>query len=108
MKIFRIDGNKVYRDPEKGLKYFATNELAEEYLEKKGFYKETREFELFKTPTIPVWYDIRLSEDGCAYDNTNYRKIVEVDVNLGLNAFARGLMALKQQWRRMVFVFKGV
>ena len=36
MKIYRIDGNKCFSEPIKGIIYFTTRELAEGYLVKSG------------------------------------------------------------------------
>ena len=44
MIIFRVDGSKCFSEPIKGLGYFTTKELAENYLIEKGYYLETRKW----------------------------------------------------------------
>lgn len=87
MKIYRIDGNRCFSEPLKGLSYHLTNELAEKHLKDKGFYLETRKWKNIggHEPNSPnkMWYNIKLSDDGYSYDNTKYAFITEIDVNDG-------------------------
>ena len=87
MKIYRIDGNRCFSEPSKGLSYHLTKELAEKHLKDKGFYLETRKWENIggHEPNSPnkMWYNIKLSDDGYSYDNTRYAFITEIDVNEG-------------------------
>jgi len=88
MKIFRIDGNSCFKDANKGLSYHLTRELAEKSLANAGFYLETRKWKFIggHEPGTPnkTWYNIKLSDDGFAFDNTRYAFITEIDVNEGL------------------------
>lgn len=88
MTIYRIDGNNVFSDPIIGLSYHSTKKLAEEYLENKGFYLEIRKWdhivEHFPNKQNYIWYNKKLSDDGYPYDNTLYRIITEIDVNVSI------------------------
>ena len=85
MIIFRVDGSKCFSEPIKGLGYFTTKELAENYLIEKGYYLETRKWDHISghdpNTVNKFWYNIRLSDDGYSFDNTKYAYIVEVNVN---------------------------
>ena len=89
MKIYRIDGNRCFSEPSKGLSYHLTKELAEKHLTEKGFYLETRKWEHIggHEPNTPnkMWYNIKLSDDGYSFDNTRYCFITEIDVNDGVS-----------------------
>ena len=85
MKIYRIDGNKCFSEPIKGIIYFTTRELAEGYLVKSGFYLEIRKWDHIglhePNSKDRFWYNKKLSDDGYCYDNTRYCVITEIDVN---------------------------
>lgn len=89
MKIFRIDGNSCYSEPETGLSYHLTRELAEKHLLEKGFYLETRKWkniaEHEPNTLNKMWYNIRLSDEGYSFDDTRYCFISEIDVNDGVS-----------------------
>jgi hypothetical protein len=87
MKIYRIDGNRCFSEPSKGLSYHLTKELAEKHLTEKGFYLETRKWERIgghePNSQNKIWYNKKLSDDGYSFDNTIYCFITEIDVNEG-------------------------
>ena len=84
MDIFRLDGGRIGNSPSVGLKYFSTKELAVNYLLTNGYALETRTRDhsadhSHKYPSS-IWYSNPLSEDGYAFDGTNYRIITEINV----------------------------
>ena len=82
--IYRIDGNNVYNQAIKGLSYHKTKESAETHLKEMNFYLETRKWKDIggHEPGTPndTWYNIKLSDDGYHYDNTEYRQITTINV----------------------------
>jgi len=83
--IFRIDGNRCFSGPIKGIMgYYKTREGAKKHLQKRGFYLETRKWKHIggheEGTKDNKWYNKKLSEDGYNYDNTSYAFITEVEL----------------------------
>jgi hypothetical protein len=73
MKIYRIDGNRIWRYASHGLIYFDSKEKCEKYLTEKGFFlhKEGIDKGFWFTTKDPKGFS----------GKTEYRKIVEISVN---------------------------
>lgn len=83
--IFRIDGNRCFSEPIKGIMgHYKTKEAAEKYLKERGFYLETRKWQHIggheEGTKDSKWYNKKLSEDGYSYGNTSYAFITEVEL----------------------------